>query len=168
LIQLSADGNKRIFHKGKAEIEAMFDFHSWQKRSNQATSFQAMQYTHEMKNVHIEINDLVLNSQLDCPPDKPFAFVYFLSIHNYSEHPVTVLGRKWLVQESDQELIVVEGEGVVGEKPCILPNEHFSYHSYHVVARRAQVKGTLFLINEKGEHGFVIIPPFELVPPNIF
>ena len=32
------------------------------------------------------------------PADKPHAFVYFITIRNGSDHTITVLGRKWVVQ----------------------------------------------------------------------
>ena len=65
-----------------------------------------------------------------------------------------------------QEPALVEGDGVVGQCPVIGPGGHFSYNSYHVVARRARVSGAFFGETAAGEWIFTRIPEFRLEVPN--
>ena len=69
----------------------------------------------EIPGLSVTVDQVVYAPQLNAPPDKPHPFAYFLSIHNQSEEPVTILGRKWIVTESGGGTLVVEGDGVVGQ-----------------------------------------------------
>lgn len=119
--------------------------------------------SHELR---VKVDDVVYMPSLDAPPDKPYPFVYFISIHNDSPVPVTVRARKWVVKEENGEVTVVEGDGVVGQTPVIEPGGHFSYNSYHVVAGRAQASGAFFAETAAGEWIFVRIPEFHLQAPD--
>ena len=112
------------------------------------------------------VENVMLVPGLETPSDKPFAFVYFLTIDNGSEQTVTVKGRKWIVTEENGESVVVEGPGVVGETPTLSPGGNFSYNSCHVIATTAEAKGSLFGVTESGEFFRVEIPDFKMTPPN--
>src|SRR5215217_6222459 len=86
----------------------------------------------EYDGLRVKVDDVIYMPSLDAPVDKPHPFVYFISIHNDSPVPVTIRGRKWVVQEDEGEITVVEGDGIVGHTPVIEPGGHFSYNSYHV------------------------------------
>lgn len=119
----------------------------------------------EFDGLRVKVDDVVYMPSLDAPTDKPHPFVYFISIHNDSPVPVTIKGRKWVVTEAGGETVVVEGDGVVGQKPIILPGSHFSYNSYHVVAANAEATGAFFGETASGEWVFTRIPEFKLVVP---
>lgn len=123
----------------------------------------------ELPGLSVNLDNVVYMPSLDAPADKPYPFVYFISVINASEDIVRITGRKWIVREQGGdvagELTVVEGEGVVGENPVIPPMEHFSYNSYHVVASRSFVKGSLFGVTSKGVKIRVKIPDFTLEAP---
>lgn len=99
------------------------------------------------------------------PADKPHAFVYFITIHNASEHTVTLLGRKWVVQHADGTQLVIEGDRIVGETPRIGPGEQFSYNSYHVTGVDASAHGSFHGVDEQGKRVHVILPPFDMSIP---
>jgi ApaG protein len=99
------------------------------------------------------------------PPDKPHAFVYFVTIRNGSDRTVTLLGRKWVVRHADGTSLVVEGDRIVGETPRLAPGEQFSYNSYHVTGCDATVQGSFHGCDEAGEPVHVILPPFDMVIP---
>jgi ApaG protein len=120
---------------------------------------------HEHEGLRVSLDDVIYMPSLDAPPEKPHPFVYFISIHNDSPVPVTIRGRKWVVREELEGVTVVEGDGVVGQTPCIGPGEHFSYNSYHVTARPAEVEGAFFGETATGEWFFARIPKFRLEPP---
>jgi ApaG protein len=99
------------------------------------------------------------------PPDRPHAFIYHLTIHNASDHTVTLLGRKWVVEHDDGTRLVIEGDKIVGETPRLAPGEHFSYNSYHVTGRDARAHGSFHGLDEAGRPVFVRIPMFDMVIP---
>jgi ApaG protein len=68
----------------------------------------------ELEGLRVKVDDVVYMPSLEAPPEKPHPFVYFISIHNETEAPVTIRGRKWVVQEDEGEITVVEGDGVTG------------------------------------------------------
>jgi ApaG protein len=97
--------------------------------------------------------------------DRPFPFVYHISIHNDSDVTVTIRGRKWVVTEQDGTCVVVEGDGVVGKFPRLEPGERFSYSSYHVIASDSVVEGAYLAVIENGGAALARIPMFELKKP---
>lgn len=99
------------------------------------------------------------------PPDKPHAFVYFVTIHNGSERTVTLLGRKWVVLHADGTRLVIEGDRIVGEMPRLAPGEQFSYNSYHVTGCDACAHGSFHGVDEQGRRVHVILPPFDMRLP---
>ena len=67
------------------------------------------------------------------PEDNEYVFGYRIVILNDSERTVTLLNRHWDLIDANGELRVVEGEGVVGQKPRLSPGEAFKYHSFAVL-----------------------------------
>lgn len=121
----------------------------------------------EFHQLRVKVDDVIYMPSLDTPPNKPHPFVYFISIFNDSAVPITIRARKWVVSEDGGETIVVEGDGVVGQQPTIKPGEHFSYNSYHVIAKPALVNGALFAEMANGEWVFTRIPEFRLEIPKL-
>ena len=104
---------------------------------------------------------------LDAPEERPHPFVYFISIVNDSVQTVSILGRKWVLNDDNGEIVVVEGQGVVGETPRLEPRQRFSYNSYHVIKSASQVTGSFFGKTADGAPIRVKIPVFTLkVPEN--
>lgn len=99
------------------------------------------------------------------PPDKPHAFVYFVTIRNASDRTVTLLGRKWVIENADGSRTVIEGDRIVGETPRLAPGEQFSYNSFHVTGADARVHGSFHGLDDHGNRVCVIMPPFELRVP---
>lgn len=112
----------------------------------------------------MRVDDVIYMPSLDAPEDKPHPFVYFISIQNDSTERVTIHGRKWVVREGD-EVVVVEGDGVIGQKPALEPGEHFSYNSYHVTRDDAVAEGAFFGQTDGGEWVLTRIPSFRMVVP---
>lgn len=113
----------------------------------------------------MEVEEVLHMPHLDAPEDRPHPFVYFISIINDSQETVSILGRKWVLHDEDGEVIVVEGEGVVGETPELVPGKRFSYNSYHVIKSESQVAGSFFGKTKDGMKIRVTIPGFSLKLP---
>lgn len=119
----------------------------------------------EVPGLRVEVEEVIFMPHLDAPEDRPYSFVYFISIVNDSKEVVSIRGRKWILKDRKGEITVVEGSGVVGEKPILQPGERFSYNSYHVVASNSDVTGAFFGHNAEGGGVRVSIPPFSLAVP---
>ena len=120
----------------------------------------------ELEGLSVVVDDVIYMPSLDHPEDRPHPFVYFIKIRNDSEERVCIQGRKWVVREDlTDEVLVVEGEGVVGQRPNLGPGEEFSYNSYHVARGSGHAEGAFFGYTEKGRRVCVRIPRFNLQLP---
>lgn len=100
------------------------------------------------------------------PPDKPHAFVYFITIQNGSDHTVRLLGRKWVIEYADGTHLVIEGDKIVGETPRLAPGEQYSYNSYHVTGLDAVAAGCFHGVDETNRRIHVLLAPFALTIPH--
>ena len=120
----------------------------------------------ELSGLSVELDKLVYHRGDNLPPDKPHAFIYHLTIRNNSDCTVTLLGRKWIIENADGTSLVVEGDKIVGETPTLAPGGHFSYNSYHVGSCSGRAFGSFHGLDDAGRRIFVRIPAFDmLVPP---
>jgi ApaG protein len=121
---------------------------------------------HRLIGLSATVDNVVYDPSLSAPPDRPHPFVYSITIHNDSTEAVTIFGRKWIVRDSGcKELIVVEGDGVVGEFPRIESGASFSYNSYHVVRAESRATGSFFGHTDSGKNVCVRLPEFRMTPP---
>jgi len=120
----------------------------------------------ELPGLRVELDKLVYrHGGEQLPPDRPHAFIYYLTIRNDSSLTVTLLGRKWVVEHADGTQLVVEGDKIVGETPVLVPGGHFSYNSYHVTPCDARAHGSFHGHDETGRRVFVRIPTFDMRIP---
>ncbi len=111
------------------------------------------------------MDEVIYMDSLETPPDRPYAFVYFITISNKSKVSLTVKGRKWVIESKNRDKLVVEGDGVVGQTPYLRPGEEFSYNSYHVVAMDSSAVGSFLAVTDDGVPVLTRIPRFEMAIP---
>jgi ApaG protein len=121
----------------------------------------------ELEGLRATVDHVVYMPQREAPEDRPFPFVYFITIHNDSSDPVTIKGRKWVVTDDRGNRVVVEGDGVVGKTPRLEPGQSFSYNSYHVIGSDSRAEGAFFGVTDSGEPVFTRVPEFEMQVPRI-
>ena len=119
----------------------------------------------ELEGLQVRIDRVVFSPEFETPQDRPYAFVYSITILNNSGEPVTIKGRKWVITESDGSRFVVEGDGVVGEFPRLMPGEHFSYKSYMTVATDSYAEGAYLGVTDEEVPVLVRIPRFTMHIP---
>jgi ApaG protein len=119
----------------------------------------------ELPGLRATVDRVAYMPHLEAPADKPFPFVYFITIHNDSEETVTIKGRKWVVCDDGGGTVVVEGDGVVGKFPRLTTGESFSYNSYHVIGSDSVAEGAFIGLTEDGQPVLVRIPRFEMKTP---
>jgi ApaG protein len=92
------------------------------------------------------------------------AFSYYITIENVTKDSVQLLERFWEITDALNFKEFVEGEGVVGQKPIIEPNEFYTYKSNcFLLAGTGSMKGKFKMINKNSQELFeVTIPTFQL------
>lgn len=64
------------------------------------------------------------------PERSQYVYGYRIRILNRSDQPVQLMQRRWLVIDANGEHHTVEGEGVIGQQPRLVPGAGFEYSSY--------------------------------------
>ncbi len=119
----------------------------------------------EPDGLSVIIDKVIYHHDENLPPERPHAFVDYITIRNLSESTVELLGRKWVIDYEDGTKQVIEGDGIVGQFPRIEPGEEFSYNSYHVTAQGGWARGAFHGRDGDGAPVHVKIPPFALAIP---
>ena len=93
-----------------------------------------------------------------------YAFSYEVVIENQSPEVAQLIARKWNIMEALNENEIVIGEGVVGEKPVLIPGERHTYTSGCVLKSQfGAMKGSYLMVNLSNSKQFkVTIPTFKL------
>ena len=75
--------------------------------------------------------------------------------------------RHWEIYDALNNIEVVDGEGVIGEKPVIKPGESYTYSSGCLLSSPiGAMKGYFNMVNFTSTRSFrVIIPTFKLSAP---
>ncbi|MBA4150194.1 MAG: ApaG domain [Verrucomicrobia bacterium] len=121
----------------------------------------------EPADLKVTVDRVVYQPNIATPPDRPHCFVYFISIHNETEGPVKIVGRKWVVTNSRGEITAVEGDGVVGEHPTIESGDTFSYNSFHLLdTDTAVAEGSYLGVDAEGRRVVTRIPAFKMTVPD--
>ena len=101
------------------------------------------------------------------PANEEFIFAYKITIVNHNNFPVKLLRRQWHIVDSNGLIREVEGEGVVGLQPVIMPGKDFHYISNcNFKTEMGKMQGSYLLENCNNKALFnVLIPPFTLEAP---
>jgi ApaG protein len=96
-----------------------------------------------------------------------YLFSYRITIENRSDYTVQLLTRHWDIFDSNFEHREVDGDGVIGEQPVILPDESFEYESAcSLNSDMGRMHGHYTLLRQVDNSKFnVLIPEFELIAP---
>lgn len=96
-----------------------------------------------------------------------YAYIYFLTVSNFSDRVITLLGRKWILQTASNKTNVIEGDKIVSQTPTLFPGESFSYNSYHTILESTIATGILYGIDEYDEPIHIPVPRFAMSIPNL-
>lgn len=96
-----------------------------------------------------------------------YAFAYNITIENQSKETVQLNSRCWRIKDALNNTVIVEGEGVIGEQPILMPGEKHSYTSGCLLfAPFGAMKGHYNMVNLETQKPFkVSIPLFKLSAP---
>lgn len=96
-----------------------------------------------------------------------YAFGYTVTIENQSKDSVQLNARHWEILDALNNVEIVNGEGVIGEKPVLKPGESHTYTSGCLLTSPfGAMQGHYSMINFTTTKKFqVTIPTFKLSAP---
>jgi len=101
------------------------------------------------------------------PRDNHYWFAYFILISNVGTETVQLVSRHWVITNTDGEEEEVHGEGVVGDKPVLLPGTFYNYNSFcNLKTSVGTMHGEYTMVTPSGETFEARIAPFTLAVPN--
>jgi ApaG protein len=102
------------------------------------------------------------------PTESRFVFSYTITIRNDGKLPARLLTRPWLVTDANGKVQEVQGEGVVGEQPYLMPGQGFRYSSGAILETPVgAMQGSYRMVADDGEHFDAPIAPFTLAMPGM-
>lgn len=100
------------------------------------------------------------------PERNHYVFAYKVTIDNRSDRAVRLRRRCWRVTEATGEVKVVEGPGVVGERPLLAPGGQFTYTSWcQLQTPTGAMEGYYTMDACTGESFPAYVPKFVLTAP---
>ena len=99
--------------------------------------------------------------------DRVFFFNYRVDIHNANEFNVQLISREWYIFDSLNDAQIVNGDGVIGEQPILIPDDNYTYTSgCELRSELGIMKGFYTFKNLSTDELFqVIVPTFKLEFP---
>jgi len=95
-------------------------------------------------------------------------WAYHIRLENDGPRAVQLLTRRWIITDGRGARHSVEGEGVVGEQPLILPGASYDYVSGCPLATpTGSMRGSYRMMGAGGEEFDVEIPKFALLAPAV-
>jgi ApaG protein len=92
-----------------------------------------------------------------------FVFSYHVRIENVGDQSAQLRTRRWLIHDEAVGDTVIEGEGVVGEQPHLLPGHVHEYRSFCVLkSPDGWMEGAYGFVREDGSTFQAFIPRFTL------
>jgi len=90
-------------------------------------------------------------------------WVYHIRLENHREDAVQLRTRHWRITDSRGMVNLVDGEGVVGETPLLLPGQSHDYVSgCELTVASGAMEGNYTFSRQDGSHFEVAIPHFPL------
>ncbi|TDN81811.1 uncharacterized protein affecting Mg2+/Co2+ transport [Salegentibacter sp. 24] len=96
-----------------------------------------------------------------------FAFSYYITIENQSNDSVQLTSRFWKIKDALNHTEIVQGEGVIGQKPVLKPGESHNYQSGCLLSSPfGSMSGYYNMVSFSSTRKFrVKIPTFKLSAP---
>lgn len=101
------------------------------------------------------------------PQESYYFFAYQVRITNLGETKAQLVSREWLITDANGETQRVQGPGVVGEQPVLVPGDSFEYTSFcHLATPVGAMQGSYRMVLENGDSFDAEIAPFALAVPH--
>jgi ApaG protein len=101
------------------------------------------------------------------PDEDRYVFAYTITITNDGSIAATLLSRHWIITDANCKVQEVNGEGVIGEQPHIVPGESYRYTSAAMIETPVGcMEGSYQMIADDGGEFDATIPVFNLSIPH--
>ncbi|WP_066569121.1 Co2+/Mg2+ efflux protein ApaG [Snodgrassella sp. CFCC 13594] len=112
--------------------------------------------------IFIEVKSEFLPQHSDSMRDE-YAFAYHITIENRADEPLTLRNRHWEITDAHGNLETIDGAGVVGEEPILMPGDAFQYTSgARLHTPWGQMVGRYEFERFDGQRFWADIPTFDL------
>lgn len=117
--------------------------------------------------ISVSVDSFYLGAQSD-PAQHRYVFAYCVNITNNSHQQVQLLKRYWQITDGNGKQTEVQGDGVIGVQPQLMPGETYSYTSGAVLETPlGTMQGYYEMIDQSQQPFNAAIPLFRLAMPNI-
>ena len=100
------------------------------------------------------------------PREQRFVFAYRITISNDSQETAQLISRHWIITDANGETEEVNGPGVVGNQPVLMPGQSFEYTSFCPLPTSVgTMHGTYTMVRPNGDSFEARIAPFTLAAP---
>ncbi len=100
------------------------------------------------------------------PSEREFVFSYQIRMENMGEQAAQLLFRHWHIHDAGGEDQEVDGEGVIGQQPLLIPGQTHEYQSFCVLSSPAGfMEGYYTFVRPDGTRFRAAIPRFKLEAP---
>lgn len=98
------------------------------------------------------------------PDDQYFFFSYHITIKNQGSEPAQLIERHWVITDGLGRVHEVQGPGVIGQQPRILPGASFEYSSFCPLSTpTGAMRGSYKMLTDRQEFFEVPIEEFDLI-----
>lgn len=119
-----------------------------------------------MSSIQVSVKTTYMAGQ-SVPHANRYVYAYTITIANQGDLPAQLISRHWRIRDANDRLQEVQGVGVVGEQPNILPGESYTYTSGVILETETGImEGTYHMRTPEGDMFDAAIPAFALVPPH--
>ncbi|AYJ87209.1 Co2+/Mg2+ efflux protein ApaG [Sphingomonas paeninsulae] len=122
-------------------------------------------FAEETRGVTVRVSVSYLPEQSQ-PGSARWFWAYHIRVENDGEMAVQLMTRHWIISDGRGEKHEVQGDGVVGEQPVILPGASYDYVSgCPLPTPSGSMVGSFGMIGEDGSRFDIGVPRFELLTP---
>lgn len=124
-----------------------------------------MLYENTDQDIKITVCPIFINDHSE-PEEQKFLWAFYVRVENLGSEPVQLVSRYWKIVDGLGHICEIQGEGVVGEQPFILPGQDFEYASSTPLSTPSGImSGYYSMLKSSGEAFAVKTPVFSLDSP---
>ena len=117
--------------------------------------------------ITVEAHATYVADQSD-PSRDQYVFAYRIKVINTGTVSAQLMGRHWIITDSEHRVQEVKGAGVIGQQPVLKPGESFEYTSGTQIATPVgTMRGSYQMVADDGRNFDAPIPSFTLSVPRV-
>lgn len=116
--------------------------------------------------IRVDVSSSYLEDK-SSPAEDYFFFAYRVQISNLGDETAQLVARRWQITDANGHQEIVEGPGVVGQKPILLPGQSYEYTSFCPLPTAVgSMQGSYQMVTASGHNFDAAIAPFTLAVPH--